>query len=335
VRRRKLAFVLLVAACVSVAGGFVAWGALRQPEAAAGPAAFVRSVTRAGSYVVFENLTLDGEASRYHDLAVAPLGRPGPRALLGMRCLRVYFAGGRGLCLAAGGGFGATTTARILGPDFSVRHELVLNGLASRARISADGRYGSVTTFVGGDSYASQGSFSTRTTLIDMRQGIALSGLERFRVTRNGRRLHAPDFNFWGVTFARDSNRFYATLATAGTTYLIAGDLRARRARVLRENVECPSLSPDDTRIAYKKRITFSGSTWRLHVLDLRTMRDTALAETESVDDQVEWLGGNRILYGLASDVWQVPADGTGKPRLYLRDANSPAIVSRRRAAAG
>ena len=38
------------------------------------------------------------------------------------------------------------------------------------------------------------------------------------------------DFNFWGVTFARDGNRFYATLGTGGKTYLVEGDVAARQA---------------------------------------------------------------------------------------------------------
>jgi hypothetical protein len=62
-------------------------------------------------------------------------------------------------------------------------------------------------------------------------------------------------------------------------------------------------------------------------VLDLATGRETPLAETRSVDDQVEWLDDNRILYGLIKDVWVVRADGRGKPRIYVRDALSPAVV--------
>jgi hypothetical protein len=73
-----------------------------------------------------------------------------------------------------------------------------------------------------------------------------------------------------------------------------------------------------------KKR---QGREWRLHVLDLATGRETALAETRSVDDQVEWLDNALILYGLQRDVWAVRADGRGRPRIYIRDALSPAVV--------
>jgi hypothetical protein len=62
-------------------------------------------------------------------------------------------------------------------------------------------------------------------------------------------------------------------------------------------------------------------------VLDLETKREVALAETRSVDDQVEWLDDDRILYGLIQDVWVVRADGSGVPRIYIPNALSPAVV--------
>jgi Tol biopolymer transport system component len=189
--------------------------------------------------------------------------------------------------------------------------------------VSPDGRYGAATTFVTGHSYLDDG-FSTITALIDMDSGKVVAELEGFDVTRDGRKFKAIDFNFWGVTFTRDGRRFYATLSSAGKMYLVEGDVRTRRARVIHQGVECPSLSPDETRIAYKKR---QGREWRLHVLDLATGRETALAETRSVDDQVEWLDNARILYGLQGDVWAVRADGRGRPRIYIRDALSPAVV--------
>ncbi len=200
--------------------------------------------------------------------------------------------------------------------------------------MSPDGRLAASTVFVTGDGYAHAG-FSTRTVIADMTTG-AGTDLERFSVTRDGERLQAADFNFWGVTFAADSRRFYATLGTAGHTYLIEGDAAARTARVLTDGVECPDLSPDGTRIAYKRAIPGAQRTWRLHVLDLRTMRDTALAETRSVDDQAEWLDDSRIVYGLQDqgppptldvNLWTVPADGSGAPSLFLAHAESPAVA--------
>lgn len=138
------------------------------------------------------------------------------------------------------------------------------------------------------------------------------------------------------MTFAKEPGRFYATLASGGTNYLIEGDLSARTARVLRDSVECPSLSPDGRRIAFKRRMPGIRLLWRIHVLDLETGAETAAAESRSVDDQIEWLDDRTILYAhptnvqkarASMDVWAVQADGTGEPRLLVPYAESPAVV--------
>ena len=242
-----------------------------------------------------------------------------------LHCDRVYFAAGRGLCLARGG-FPVKSRAEVFGPDLRVRHTVDVTGIASRARVSPDGRYGAVTLFVTGHAY-DPGSFSTQTTIIDLASGQRIADLERFTVLRGNRQVTAIDVNFWGVTFARNSDLFYATLATGGKTYRIRGSISRRQARVIHENVECPSLSPDGTRIAFKKRTGSKGSPWRLTVLDLATMRETPLSERRSVDDQAEWLDDGRVLYGVDGDVWMARADGTGQPRRYLAQADSPAAV--------
>ena len=89
--------------------------------------------------------------------------------------------------------------------------------------MSADGRLVAYTVFVTGDGY-SQIGFSTRTFIRDAASGRELAQLERFTTRRDGHVIHAANFNFWGVTFARDDNRFYATLGTRGQ------DLPRRRA---------------------------------------------------------------------------------------------------------
>ena len=138
--------------------------------------------------------------------------------------------------------------------------------------------------------------------------------------------IHAPDVNYWGVTFAGDDRHFYATLATADTPTSCTETWPAETCGPLHENVECPSLSPDGTRIAFKKLIAQTGD-WRLTVLNLRTMRETPLAETRSIDDQVEWLGDNHLLYGDGHDVWSVQSDGGGTPQRVLTHAASPTVV--------
>jgi hypothetical protein len=152
------------------------------------------------------------------------------------------------------------------------------------------------------------------------------------------------DFNFWGVTFAQDENRFYATLWTKGNTYLVKGDLAKRTAQVIHDNVECPAISPDNRYIAFKQRSVGSllqgrRITWRITLLDLKSGAETPLSETRSVDDQVEWLDNDHILYALSenekgasasTDIWVLPTKQDGKPEILLKGGFSPAVVRRK-----
>jgi hypothetical protein len=313
---------LLLAGCAVGAGAAIV-SATGREEAGAGDTASARRLL-AGQRpaLLYRSLADDGR------VAVAPvrdsLGAP---AATPLRCDRVHFAGGRGICLARGAAFAAGYRAKVFGADLRIRHEIGVEGVPSRARVSPDGRYGSVTMFVTGHSYADAGEFSTATTLVDLARGEPIADLEEFVVTRGGRQMTAVDMNFWGVTFARDSDRVYATLATGGRTYLLEGSVSERALRVLHENVECPSLSPDGARIAYKRRTASQTRPWRLTVLDLATMRETPLAETRSVDDQVEWLDDAHVLYGIDRAIMSARADGTGRPRRYVAEAGSPAVV--------
>jgi hypothetical protein len=228
-----------------------------------------------------------------------------------------------------------TYDALVFDSDLAVRHTIGLAGAPSRVRVSPGGSLAGVTVFVTGHSYAN-GDFSTQTTLIDLAQGSIVADLETdFTVLKDGDPWHVIDFNFWGVTFV-DETRFYATLGTGGHTYLVSGDIAARQMVVVRDGVECPALSPDGTRIAFKQR-SDGGSgpvTWRIAVLDLATSEVTVLAETRNVDDQVAWLDDDTVMYGLPNeespaetDTWTVPADGSGVPRLHLPRAWSTVVT--------
>jgi uncharacterized repeat protein (TIGR01451 family) len=327
-RSRGVLFVLVCVTSVVVAAGYVAWAAVRDDPAdwaATGAAASLALADNAPPTVLFQNST--GE--QLNRVGLMPLADPdGPRSLTPLSCARLHFAAGRGLCLRSDDGYFAAPYAYVFGTDFEVQHKLALSGFPSRARVAPDGRYGATTVFVTGHSYAEAG-FSTETTLIDLASGTKLGTLEEFAVQRDGARFASPDFNFWGVTFANDSNRFFATLATGGQTFLVEGDVGARKMRVLRENVECPSLSPDNTRLAFKKRVggEMGGTIWRFHVLDLATMAETPLAEERSIDDQIEWLDDHQVLYGETGSLWTTPADGSGEPRRFMSQASSPAVV--------
>ncbi|MFD7326816.1 TolB family protein [Streptomyces sp. NPDC059875] len=204
---------------------------------------------------------------------------------------------------------------------------IALPGIPNRARVSASGRMLSWTMFATGDSYAAS-AFSTRTSILDLRTGYLVKNMEQIPLTLHGRRHHAPDVNYWGVSFTRDDSRFYATVATKGRTYLVEGDMRRWSAKALRENVECPSLSPDDTRIAFKKKVSDDPKApWRLYVLDLRTLREHPVAERRSIDDQAVWTDDGTLAYAHEGAVWAVPADGTGAPRRLAFGASSPTVL--------
>jgi hypothetical protein len=333
--RRTLAFVFLCVVCAGVAVAAVGAATLRaraDEQASERAAAIVKpSVDRllGGGEPVVLFRSLDREdGSTYGRLGIAPLkdGKPGERLLAAERCERIDLAAGRGLCLATPGPAGFK--AKILDGSLQEVGSVHLAGVPSRTRISPDGRYGGVTSFVSGHSYADVGQFSTSATVIDLRRGEKLGDLEKdFTITLDGTPVTARDRNFWGITFSRDGDTFYATMATGDKTYLIKVSLSRRSGEVIHENVECPALSPDETRIGYKKAVGHNPPVWRFHVLDLATGKETPLSETQPLDDQIEWLDDDHVLYRSGEATWTMNADGTGSPSRWLAAADSPAIV--------
>ncbi|MEV8535583.1 TolB-like translocation protein [Streptomyces sp. NPDC051211] len=261
------------------------------------------------------------------ELTTVAAGRPdGPRTASGVNCLRFHAAAGTGICLQSGG------KAVVLDASLAEVSAHPLAGIPTRARISPGGHLAAWTVFVGGDSYAGT-NFSTRTSVLDLRTGRLEASLEEFTLHKDGKAHRAADINYWGVTFAADERTFYATVATGGRTHLVRGDLTARTATTLRENAECPSLSPDGTRVVFKKRVAGlpAEAPWRLYALDLASGRETPLAEQRSVDDQVVWTGPDTVAYALpgdfGADLYAVPADGSGQPRRLMSSAVAPVLL--------
>lgn len=254
-----------------------------------------------------------------------------PRAIHEVDCVRSYLAGDTSVCLRPKDAW--THTLVTMNRQLKDTHEYRLPGVPSRARVSDSGRMVSWTTFVGGDSYTSSG-MSTRTGVIDTTTGDYVPSIEHFSVTLDGKPYQAADVNYWGVSFADDDNTFYATLATGGERYLVRGDFKATTVETLATNVECPSISPDGTRLAFKQAIDNDPRKgWRISVLELNTMKVTNLRETRSIDDQPAWLDDQTVAYTFrATDgvpsVWSVPADGTGAPTKLADNAESPAPLT-------
>ena len=340
-RTRVLVLAVVVAVCLATAIAYVGISVARSHRsnpppgvrvvsgATLGPGAAPIRTTDASSVdsegdskLLFVNMIPDRTSG---SLAVAPLSDPtSVRAIAGLRCERVYYAGGHGLCLTRGGLLNTSYVAKVFDSNFHVERQYSLPGIPSRARVSPDGRYGATTMFVRGDSYAS-GNFSTRTSIYDLSTGKEVANLEKLPVTKDGKPFSNRNFNLWGVTFANDDDHFYASLGSGSDTYLLEGSMRERTLRVVTEQVECPSLSPDGKRIAFK-RIVGSAGDWRLFVLDLATMKATRLAGDDPIDDQAEWLDDEHVVYGNDNKLWAVNADGTGQPRQLLSYAYSPAV---------
>lgn len=243
-------------------------------------------------------------------------------------CVRVYAVRRHGVCLRPSTEAAGTFEVAFLDRHGKATSAFPLVGTPSRTRISPDGRLFSWTVFVQGDSY-NGGHFSTRSGTYDARTDELVGTLEDWRVTVDGKPYRAVDLNFWGITFADNDRTFYATMSTAGERYLVRGDTIDHTIVTIHRNVECPSLSPDQTRIAYKKRF---GKRWRFAVLELSTGKETLLSERRSIDDQLAWLDRRTLLYGVRrgarrADVWSVPANGGGKPTLLMSDADSPAAI--------
>ncbi|KIZ16080.1 TolB family protein [Streptomyces natalensis] len=307
----------------------------REQEQAGGPPVHPGTVSlraaAAGRQLLVRNLAWGPHRD---EIAAVPADRPdGPRTVSGVKCLRFHAAAGTGICLqAVHHALDDTYRAVVLDSHLRERHHFPVGGVPTRARVSPSGHLVGWTVFVSGDSYATGTNFSTRTAIVDTRTWAIDDNLESFAVTKDGRPYHASDINIWGVTFA-DDNRFYATLATGGQTYLVRGDVSARTLTTLHGNVECPSLSPDGTRIAYKKRVHGASpdAPWRLYVLNLRTMSETPTAERRNIDDQALWANGSTLVYALAgdygSDLWTVPADGSGKAQRLMLSALAPAYL--------
>ncbi|MEU0881723.1 hypothetical protein ABZ345_24180 [Lentzea sp. NPDC005914] len=256
----------------------------------------------------------------------------GSREVTEQRCDRVYSAAGTISCLRPVGALKAGELV-VLDNQLKELRTVALTGFPNRTRVSSSGRMVGWTLFVDGHSYAANG-FSTSTGILDTVTGTVVQSLEEFAV--EGMPQRPADSNFWGVTFTADGNRFYATMSTGPHRYLIEGDFAARHLKPLTDldNVECPSLSPDGTRIAYKKAVDGDPQKgWRVSVLDLATKKITQLAETRSVDDQPAWIDDRTVAYGIQrddglNDVWSVPADGTGTPAILVPEASSPAPIS-------
>ena len=271
--RRTALFVAIVCTAAALAGGYLL-RALQRPAIAQAPglsaAAIAVSLPPPSAPFFLFRWTRQGPS--YGVLAYTDPDRTAPPVpISNLRCQRVHMAGGRGVCLAARGG--TAFRARLFDDSFKVFAELPLPGVPSRTQVSPDGKLAATTVFVSGHSYTDAG-FSTQTGIVDLTRGAWLiENLESFTVHRRKAIVRSIDFNFWGVTFMHDGRTFVATLGTKAERLLVRGNVDSRQVEVIEENVECPSLSPDNRRVAFKQRAGGAGASvaWEIWVLDLES----------------------------------------------------------------
>lgn len=313
--------------------GAAAWRQYQDRQSAASVVDTSTAVAATGeNRIVFRN-TASGEG--YGHVASVPLGDPtATRAVSAAACDRVDATPTEFSCLRSVRGITPTYTATLYAADGAEIGAWPLAGIPSRTRISTDGTMVATTSFVTGHSYATIG-FSTQTVIHDRAGGDA-GDLEDWSLLIDGEPSAPVDRNYWGITFA-DDDTFYATvgMTTQGITYLVRGSVSQRTMETLAENVECPSLSPDGTRIAFKRVTAGSGTVhWTPAIYDIATGETSLLPEKRSIDDQIEWLDDDTILYGMPRegavgdyDVWSLAADGAGEPAVFIEHAWSPAVV--------
>ena len=257
----------------------------------------------------------------------------GERFITPLTCQRVDWNRNGGICLQAGS---IGTPARGLLLDSTLRPTGQFPvATPSRAEVSPDGTGASWTGFVTGHDYLAAGEFATTTQLIDVERQLGADlELDFTTVLGDGTILDLQERNFWGTSYVTDE-QFYATVGFGGGTDLVFGDVATGRLEIVFENASCPAISPDGSTIVAKEQ---RDDAFQLVAIDVATGSRRDLAETRSIDDQVEWIDDTSIVYGLrndeagtvgqpALDIWVLNVSDGSEPRLLLPFADSPAAV--------
>lgn len=262
----------------------------------------------------------------------------GSRTLLDRECMRVHVSGDHGVCLSENTGLVSSfETTFFEAANIDVEIKSYASALPSRARISPDGTFSAVTAFASGSSYVDIGSETTTLVTIDeIDSNRLLRGASQFEVLSSESRYDSFSVQYWGITFAEDEDEIYVTGFYDTAPEIMQGSLETMTIEPTGWIGSCPSLSPDGNTLVFKE-MRQDGS-FELVMVDLQTNTKRKLGETRSVDDQVEWLDNDTILYALHPeggdealqpefDIWMLNIAEGSEPELFLPNADSPAVA--------
>jgi hypothetical protein len=253
----------------------------------------------------------------------------GERQLTNLSCLRLHYASGRGLCVVQESVKNDSVYAAYVFDRALTRgRRIPLGGVPTRVRVAPNGRRGAITTYFEEESPAGE-RLAIDSIIVDMAAGRVIADLREFRIESDGLPAPTPPIDVGNVSFERDGDRFFASIATPRERYLAAGSIRERRMTTIRTGVASESLSPDGRRLLVKKQS--APGVWQLAVIDLRDWSERNLQHGQrSIDDQVEWLDNEHVVYHDTDDsgtsLWLLAVDGVSGPRVFVKDAYSGAV---------
>ena len=256
----------------------------------------------------------------------------GDRFETSLSCERIDLNEVRGICLSKDSGLGGSGQGLILDESLVPSQTFGLV-TPSRAAVSPSGNVVAWTGFTLGHSYLAEGEFATLTQVISVSREIGANLETAFDTYRDGQLWEDPERNYWGVTFV-DDDRFYATMQSQGITSLVEGSIATAEMHVLQDGASCPEISPDGSTIVAKE---LRDGGFQLVAIDVETGERRDLGETRMVDDQVEFLDDDTIVYGIpnleegtaaqpAFDIWSLDIAPGSTPNLIVPFADSPAV---------
>jgi hypothetical protein len=249
---------------------------------------------------------------------------------------RVHSRAGTTICLQADRGIVTTYHGKILDASLRPVRDIAVNGLPKPARISADGTLAAWTVLIAGTG-CTDITMEVESNVEDLVTGESYGAIEKtFTVLVDGKPMSQVVINVWDVSFENvpRPTMFYVTISNnSGTaTWLAKGDLPSRTITSFHTGGQTPSLSPDNKTLVFVQKQD-GGRSFRLRAIDLASGDEWYLPEQRSVDDQVEWLDNEHVLYSrirddsVSTDVWISPLRD-GQPRVFIEHASSPAVVS-------